>query len=317
LFAEHVVFYCPIDFYFIVKKYFDVIKPKKFIIAETELWFELLFQAKKIPCYLANARLTERSFKSYSLPVLKNITQIALDSFDMIFAQSKSDATRFAQLGISLEKIKILGNLKFDNLPKTLQAPSPRINNNEIVFIAGSSHQKDEEIILEAFNQVKLKNSAKSLQLIIAPRHLERIEQTEKFCQKYNLKYFRKSNIECPLSGDGESLGEKDVLILDTMGELSSFYRMADLAFLGGTWAKVGGHNPLEPLASGIPVLVGEHTFKISDLTDDLINRKLVFRTETVEEIVKYLENFIQKHPSIKKNQLEEINVAKNTVKYI
>lgn len=248
--------YCPYDYPFAIKRFLKNIRPTLLILMETEIWPNWLFYCGKqrIPIMLANAKLSENSFKGYQRfsfflkPLLSAITFIA--------AQSKQDAERFKRLGIAEEKIKIFGNLKFDlSLPTALfeQAKHWRTQSqcqNRSIFIAASTHDGEEKVILDAFQL--LKKQLPDLLLMIAPRHPERFEEVAKLCSHYSNHVVHRRHHEFATQ-------ETDIFIVDTMGELLLFYAISNVAFVGGSLVNIGGHNLLEAAACGIPTITGKY----------------------------------------------------------
>ncbi len=278
LFENILVFYCPFDFSLAINAWLKFLKPQALFIAETEIWPELLFKSaeNRIPVFLINGRLTDKSIKKYKL--IKPLIQKALKSFSKILVQTQADRERFLQIGASQKQIEVLGNLKFDSLQK-ISEPAKQalkqqlsLQKQTIVLIAGSTHSPEEEIICGLFKKLLNYFPQKDLRLILAPRHLERLSAIETICQKENLFYQKKSQID--------NFKTQEVLLLDTMGELTNLYAVCHLAFLGGTWAKVGGHNPLEPANYQLPIFVGPHTYKIAELAEQLKEIKLMQQIE-------------------------------------
>ncbi len=278
------VFYCPFDFYFAVKNWLTALRPKFIIIAETEIWPELLFQARQqnIPAFIVNGRLTDKSVQKYK--AIKPLMKEALQAFKIIFAQSKLDADRFKVIGAAEEQVQIVDNLKLDSmkcLPTEVVASIKDqlgILNSTFILIAGSTHAGEEEIVFEVYKFLVNKYPDNDIRLILAPRHLERLAEIESLCASKLLISTRKSALS----------HETDIwklLILDTMGELSSLYSVANIAFIGGTWVDIGGHNPLEAAAYGMPIFVGSYTYKITDLVELLKEKSFLYQIENLEEL--------------------------------
>ena len=267
------VFYYPFDFYFAVKNWFSALKPKFVIVAETEIWPEFLFQCmqRRVPVFIVNGRLTDRSVSKYRL--IKPLMQEALRAFKGIFVQSEADQKRFFQIGATEEQVEVLSNMKFDALPQLqperLQALKAELNlkQHSRVLIAGSTHKGEEELACQLYVALLKRHPNVDLRLIIAPRHLERLNEVEDACKTKQLQYIKRS--------DGTNNFDQ-VLILDTLGELNLFYGISQIALLGGTWTNVGGHNPLEAALYGIPIFAGPHTHKITDLVSQLEEMRLM-----------------------------------------
>ena len=234
---------------------------------ETELWPNLFKYCKScdIPVLLVNARMSEKSANGYAR--LKKLTGLTLADLSKIVAQTTEDANRLIQLGASKNDIIISGNLKFDvTLPHSLreQAQSLRrsFSVNRAVIIAASTHEGEEEQILDGFSSI-LKKYPDCL-LILAPRHPERFDSVYNLCVKQGYNTVRHQfNEVC--------LDSTQIYLLDTLGELPMFYAASDIAFIGGSLVPKGGQNVLEPASLGLPILVGPYTFNFLE-----INRQLV-----------------------------------------
>ncbi|MDD5215259.1 MAG: lipid IV(A) 3-deoxy-D-manno-octulosonic acid transferase, partial [Methylococcales bacterium] len=249
--VQHV--YLPYDLPDVVTRFLNAFKPKIAVIVETEIWANLYHACakKQIPLYLINARLSERSVRGYQkipalvLPALTAITKIA--------TQTEADKPRFIQIGAKSENVQNLGNIKFDvTIADEVLSQGQHLKNqlfkNRFVFLAASTHEGEEVLLLDAYQN--LKKLIPELLLAIAPRHPERFSHVENLANQANLKTItRTSNKICQ--------PDTDVFLIDTLGELKLFYATADLAFVGGSFVPIGGHNVLEPAAVGVPVLFG------------------------------------------------------------
>lgn len=242
--------YFPLDFPIFVKRMIKKINPKIVFIAETELWpnFAYLTNKNNIKTFIINARLSDRTFNSYKK--LKFLFKPVLKNYTSIFPQSRQDCEKFITLGADKNTTKIMGNLKFDI--KRPDISSLDIQKHTPTIIAGSTHTGEDEIILDSF--VELKKEIKDLKLLIAPRHLERCEKVFKLMTKTGLK--------CKLRSQKDY--DADIILIDTTGELGKLYSICDVAFIGGSFNKTGGHNPLEATVFAKPVISGNciHNFK-------------------------------------------------------
>ncbi|MDJ0626249.1 MAG: glycosyltransferase N-terminal domain-containing protein [Candidatus Caenarcaniphilales bacterium] len=317
---ECFVFYCPFDFYFAVKNWFTVIKPSLLIIAETEIWPELIHQARvnNVQTFIVNARLTDSSVKKYN--ILKPLMSELMRCVDTIFVQSKVNLERFISIGAQSEQLKVIDNLKFDSTQKSsedeVNALRKELNlqNESFVIIAGSTHKGEEELACSVFKSIVKNFPERDLRMIIAPRHLERLSEVKEICLTHSLEFLtRKDMLQTSLNENPfNSFGKSQILLLDTLGELTKFYGISNIAMLGGTWAKVGGHNPLEPIVYGVPVVVGPHTFKIDELLSQLSDFISVQKTES--EVRDFVTNYLVENPnsvSMKRLALQENSVSK------
>jgi 3-deoxy-D-manno-octulosonic-acid transferase len=244
----------PLDFPGAVRRALRCVEPDILVIAETEIWPNLLNQAKRFGCQLAlvNGRMTEKSFSRYRR--LGSWLREILDRFDLLAMQSQADAERYQRLGANAQRLKITGNAKFDasliELPQALMQEL-RLSPEQPVWVAGSTRPGEEEIILDAFAQIK--KQVPEAVLILAPRHLERLPEVEKMLLARRLEFMYRSRV-------ASELFDFSIIVLDTMGELVKIYGLGRIAFVGGSLVPLGGHNPLEPAGAGVPVLFGPHT---------------------------------------------------------
>lgn len=268
--------YFPFDFPFCINNMIKKIKPDAVFVVETELWpnFANIMNQKKIPLFIINGRISDRTFKSYKKlsfffgPILKKYTNI--------FTQSNQDMEKLVSIGASPYTTKIMGNLKFDiKKPDTKDLNFER-NLNHKIIIAGSTHTGEDEIILEAFQQ--LKKEIRNMKLIIAPRHPERNNAV--------FSLMEKTNLPCGKRSTKDNFEDKDIILLDTMGELGKFYSVCDVAFIGGSFNKTGGHNPLEAAIFEKPVLSGPSIHNFKDIYAILTNTDAGKVVKTQEELI-------------------------------
>ena len=259
--------YLPYDLPWAAARFLNRVQPKLAIIMETELWPNHIHQCAKrgIPVALANARLSARSAKGYAR--FAGLTRPMLQEMSLIAAQTETEAERFRQLGARPECVEVTGSIKFD---LTID-PQLLINARELreqwqaqerpVWIAASTHEGEDEIVLAAHRQ--LLASYPNALLILVPRHPERFNSVFELCRSEGFATVRRSS--------GESVkAQTQVLLGDTMGELLSLYALADSAFVGGSLVPNGGHNLLEPAALAKPVLSGPHLFNFLDIAAKL-----------------------------------------------
>lgn len=245
--------YFPADFPFVIKKFIDKINPKTVFIAETEIWpnFAMECKARGINIYIINGRISDSTFKSYH--TFKFIFKYFLSFYNGIYTQSEEDKNKFLKLGSNPNTTERMNNLKFDITKPAVDFEFDKCGSR--VFMAGSTHSGEDEIALLAYR--KLCEKASDIKMIIAPRHLTRADEVKSLVEAFGYKY--------ALRSEGKSdLKDIDVLILDTLGELGKMYAFSDLVFVGGSFNKTGGHNPLEAIVFGKPVLSGPsiHNFK-------------------------------------------------------
>ena len=234
-------------------------RPSLTVLVETEIWPNMVLQCKrhKIPVMLANARLSSRSARGYARAGL--LAKPVIASLALIACQQKADARRFIALGADSHKTLVTGSVKFDiarsrvirqrdSLLEQLAMGSDRL-----IFLAGSTHHGEEELVVAAFTQ--LRKTVPSALLVLAPRHPERIASIAR-------SILAPSPFHWLLRSTGQVVSaDTDILVLDTLGELAALTAAADVSFIGGSLVPHGGHNPLEAAAFGVPVIAGPHTF--------------------------------------------------------
>ena len=268
LFGDTVVHsYVPYDLASAVRRLFDCMRPGLVIIIETEIWPNLFRECglRKIPLVLASARVSAKSVSRYRR--LVGLFRETLSHGIVIAAQSEVDAGRFESLGANPERIYVTGNLKFDfhldpQVPAAGKAFREEHAAERPVWIAASTHDSEERVILAAHARV-LAERPEAL-LLIVPRHPERFQLVAGLVGRAGLSLVtRSSGAQCQAS--------TNVFLGDSMGELMMFYAAADVAFVAGSLAPIGGHNLLEPAALGLPVLTGPHYFNAVDIAHLLI----------------------------------------------
>ncbi|MCX8027774.1 MAG: 3-deoxy-D-manno-octulosonic acid transferase [Thermodesulfovibrionales bacterium] len=254
--------YLPFDIPITLNKTIDSINPKLILICETELWPNLMKIAHKrsIPVMLINGRISERSFKRYQL--IKYFMKSVLKLLDFFMMQNDVYKQRIISLGADPSKVCIIGNLKFDiDIPQKSLQWAEAISKRMI--IAGSTHEPEEQIILEAF--VSLSNHFQDIILVIAPRHPQRFRHVEKIISDTKMPFINRSNIT-----EGINLNQYSIILLDVMGELSILYKYCYLAILGGSFIPHGGQNPLEPAYWGKAIVCGPHMHNFYFIDDFL-----------------------------------------------
>lgn len=271
--------YLPYDLPIYIRNFLNRIVPQTLILMETELWPNLLYTCKqqRLKIILVNARLSDNSFINYKQ--VKFLVRGMLQQINVIAAQTKVDAERFIELGASESAVVIAGNLKFDMPKRTFK----RQIVDRLVWIAASTHEGEEELILQAFKQ--LKQQFPDLLLILVPRHPDRFEQVASLIAAHTLIYVRRSASEIPQANTEVWLG-------DTMGELDFFYAQADMAFVGGSLVPIGGHNLLEAVASGAATITGPHMDNFREITVKLLAAKAITVIHTVDELTNKLRSW-------------------------
>jgi 3-deoxy-D-manno-octulosonic-acid transferase len=280
--------YVPYDLPDAVARFLKRVNPSVAIIMETELWPNLFAECKtrEIPIMIANARLSEKSARGYRS--IAGLTREMLQSVDVIAAQATADAERFIALGIPKERVHITGNLKFDleipqDLPEKSKALRMQLGNDRLIWIAASTHQGEEEIILAAHRMIYEKNN--NALLILVPRHPERFDAMTTLAMQQGFHVVRRSqNQSCT--------PDVNVYVGDTMGELLLMYSVCDVAFVGGSLVPVGGHNMLEPAALGKPILTGPQLFNFAEISQMLFAAKGMIQIENANQLAERVTEF-------------------------
>ena len=273
--------YFPFDISFAINNFLNKINPSIVLIAETELWPNFAIQCKKrnIPLLIINGRISDKSLGSYKN--LKLFFSPILNLYSKIYTQSELDKERFIEIGTSSEKVEVMKNLKFD-IDKTPSDIDLKKGENK-VLIAGSTHSGENEILISAFD--KLRQSHKNLKFIIAPRHLERVKEIEQILSNYNYTFgYRSKN---------NDFTNFDIIILDTLGELKKAYAFSDIAFIGGSFNKTGGHNPLEATVYDIPTITGPSIKNFRDIYSILTKAGASVLVNNQSELEQTLDKFL------------------------
>ena len=257
--------YLPYDLPGAVARFLDCVQPRLLILMETELWPNLLYACRRkvIPVILANARLSARSAAGYQriAPLVREMLSSVL-----VAAQTEVDAKRFIDLGIPPTKIHVTGSIKFDaQLPKDSFSQTESLRHQwgkeRPVWIAASTHEGEEDAVLDAFYE--LKQEFIELVLVLVPRHPERFNRVAAKCRRRGFITVRRS--------EGNVDFQTEIYFGDTMGELPKLYAACDIAFVGGSLVPIGGHNLLEPAGLGLPIIMGPHVFECAEISRQLL----------------------------------------------
>ena len=272
---QHVdaVFYFPFDWAFIVKRTLNIVRPRVFVMMETEIWPNLLrlCRARGVKTVLINGRISSRSYPRYRL--IKPFFRRVLADVDRFCMQSDESARRIIELGADASKVTVTGSLKFDSLemPAVVSHGKPRervlrffrLSPNRLVLVAGSTVKGEEPAVLKAFS--RLKGASPSAMAILAPRQPERFGEVERLARDGGFVTARRSDL--PIDTEPRA----DVVVLDTIGELAQLYQVATVVFVGGSLVDHGGHNILEPAVFGKPILFGPHMQNFKEIVDAFV----------------------------------------------
>lgn len=273
--------YFPYDIPFCVFAFLSKIKPTVVLIAETELWpvFSYVCWMKKIPLYTINGRMSDSTFKLYR--VLKFFFARVLSRYTKILTQSEIDRNKLIAVGAPEERTSVMKNLKFD-----IKKSSETVDIGQDgfrVMIAGSTHKGEDEIVLDIFKEKHERYS--DVKLLLVPRHMTRLPQITPIIDSLGLKYGFRSK--------GDSFKDNDILILDTMGELSKMYSICSFAFIGGSFNKTGGHNPLEATVYSKPTITGPSIHNFRDIYWLLSQSTAGKIVKTPAELGEYVEKLL------------------------
>jgi len=297
LFAEEIAqgqifhVYLPYDLPGAMQRFLKAIHPRLGIIMETEIWPNLLnkTQQLKIPMWLLNARLSERSARGYQR--VQALIQAALQQFTGIAAQDHLDAQRLLALGANKTSLSITGSIKFDiqlNHKDIIAGKQLRKQlhwQDKTVLIAASTHKGEDEILLAVYKQLKVQHP--SLCLIIVPRHPERFQSVYQLLQaESSFNVLKRSQINTVHS-------LTDILLGDSMGEMIRYFSCADIVFMGGTLMPIGGHNILEPAALGLPIIVGHQMFNFNAINTLFLHYHAALQVAHVDELQQVLSDLL------------------------
>ena len=257
------VFYFPLDFAFAARRWFRALRPEMLVIAETEFWPNFLRVAREFETKVAivNARISDRSLKGYRR--WRMFVRPSLQRIDIFCAQTNADVERLKEIGAPSDRVLVGGNLKYDVPPPKAPAIVGELQESLAksgaapVLVCGSTVEGEEPLLLGTF--ANMLATYPGATMLLAPRHPQRFNDVEDLLRKTKTPFTRRSQWK------GESL-RGGVLLIDTIGELSSLYALADIAFVGGSLVPKGGHNIIEPAQHGVAVVVGPHTENFRDI---------------------------------------------------
>ena len=283
--------YFPFDTPSCVKRFLDNVQPDILLIAETEIWPNIVTECNNrgIKICIINGRISDRTYNSYK--TLRFFFNPILNKYSGIYTQSNEDLEKFLSLGTNPNITKRMNNLKFDITPPDI---SFNFEKSGKILLAASTHSGEDAIVLSVYK--KLKEIHHDLKLIIAPRHLTRKDEVESIVGESGFTYgFRSDSLN--------GMSDIDIMILDTMGELGKMFAFCDISFIGGSFNKTGGHNPLESIIFGKPVISGPSIHNFKDIYAIIKNAQAGF-------VVKNQNEFL----SVAEMLLSDTQLYKNTV---
>lgn len=279
------IFYFPFDWRFTVRRVLRKIRPNIVLLMETELWFNFIREAGRggAQVFIVNGRLSEKSLKRYLM--IKKTMRRVLHYVELAMMQGLDDAERIAQLGIRGNKIKVTGNLKFDQKPlenKNQLTAFFRerfgINNESSLIVAASTHAPEEKWILEAFKQVYKSAEGCLPRLLIAPRHPERFAEVAELIEQTAFRWVKRTD---PLSFDDE---RADVILLDSIGELRAIYPLSEIVFVGGSLIQRGGQSVLEPAIERNVIISGFYTMNFAEIVKKFVENQALIQLAELDE---------------------------------
>lgn len=316
-FSGKPIFYFPVDLSWITRKVLRRIRPSCIILIELEIWPNFLVSVceENIPLIIVNGRISNKSFKAYR--IISRISGTFYNSLtnkmNTYCARTELDAQRFRDLGISSEQVFVTGTMKYDNIPTHINENSKneladlfRIKDNDLVLIGGSTHEGEEEILLRIFE--RLSKAYPNLRLIIAPRHIERIKDVSRLIEKMGFIPVLKTQLE--VSNYNWQNTKKEIILIDTVGDLGKIYSLANYVFVGKSLVPSGGQNMMEPAGLGKPVIFGPHIFNFKEEVDLLLRNEAAKMIETEDELCEAIEFFIKNPEAAKEMGLRAQGVV-------
>ena len=281
------VFYFPFDWAFIVRRTLDLVRPRLFVMMETEIWPNLLRACRRrgVKTVVINGRISSRSYPRYRL--IKPFFRRVLADVDRFCMQSEESARRLVDLGADPSRVTVTGSLKFDSLelPAATAHGKPRervlrffrISPNRTVVVAGSTMRGEEAAVLRAFSRIKA--TMPGALAVLAPRQPERFGEVERLAREAGFVATRRT--ELPIDAEPRA----DVVVLDSIGELAQLYQLATAVFVGGSLADHGGHNILEPAIFGKPIVFGPHMQNFKEIADAFLGNDAAIQVHSDREL--------------------------------
>jgi len=277
------IFYFPFDWAFIVRRTLGIVKPRVFVMMETEIWPNLLRECRErgIKTVVINGRISSRSYPRYRLirPFFKRV----LGDIDRFCMQSEESARRLIELGGDATRVTVTGSLKFDSLDAPAAHGKERVlrffrmSSSRVSIVAGSTLRGEEAAVLRAFARVK--TTQPNALAIIAPRHPERFAEVERLAREAGFVTVRRSDL--PIDAEPRA----DVIVLDTLGELAQLYQVATAVFVGGSLTDHGGHNILEPAIFGKAIVFGPHMQNFKEIAAAFLQNGAAVQVQSDREL--------------------------------
>lgn len=290
--AEDISFF-PFDFKRSIRNFLDTVHPKLLILVETEIWPNLLLEAgsRKIHCMIVNGRISDKSYKKYRM--IRPLISRCLQNLSLACMSSQLYADRISALGFPPEKVVVTGNIKFDlriNLShqeRTSLMNQMGLDKDQAIFIAGSTAEGEDSILIDAY--LDASKLCKRSVFLLAPRHPQRTPDIEHHLQRRNLSYSKLSLLK---SGTGQRRG--DIIIIDTIGDLSKIYSFGTIIVVGGSLVPRGGQNILEPALFGKPVIFGQYMENFKEMADVFLESGAGFRVQDQNDLTETMKNLLK-----------------------
>jgi len=289
--AKDTLSYLPLDCRPAVARALESIKPACIVIAETEIWPNLILEAdrRKIPLIQINGRLSEKAFGKYRW--FRSSMNNLLEKDDRFFFKTDTDAKRYQQLGVSAEQFQVIGDMKFDApMPEHSEGRKAEIRyragvgDDDFLIVAGSTRAGEEALLLNVYRTLVESKSDINIRLALAPRHIERIEEVKQLCVNSSLAY----------AIYGQPDKSAPIILIDRMGILNDLYLAADIAFVGGTLVDIGGHNILEPIWAGIPALYGPYINNVLEASQYILDHNYGAKVSSPQQMADIIKDFME-----------------------
>ena len=311
------IFYFPLDLSWVTKKVILKKKPRFILLIELEIWPNFLISAfkKNIPVIILNGRISNKSVKAYRTisRISKDFRNSLTSELNVFCARTEFDAQRFRDLGIPGKQIFVTGTMKYDNIPTHIDkniskelAKLFNIDDDDLILVGGSTHAGEEEILIRVFE--RLNKVYPNLKLILAPRHVERTREVSKLIEKTGFVPVLKTEAE--RSGYKWQNTKREIILIDTVGDLEKVYSISNFVFVGKSLVPSGGQNMMEPAGMGNPVIFGPHTYNFEEEVDLLLKNSAAKEIETEEELFGTVEFFIRNPDAAKEMGLKAQKVV-------
>ncbi len=309
IYKNKYVFYFPVDLSFIVKRVFKKIRPDYIVLIELEVWpnFFVLTSKYKTPVLLVNGRISDKSMNFYGkLFRFSNSFRKSLVDNKVYCARTEADAARFKKLGIPSENAHVTGTMKYDNIDTNVDEEEKsrlqslfNISENDVVLVGGSTHNGEEEILLNLFKV--LRNETPQLRLILVPRHIERAKEIASLVEKKGFIAARKTVLQSDGKSRADFKSENSIIIVDTIGDLVNVYALAHCVFVGRSLVPRGGQNVMEPAGLAKPVVFGPHMFNFEEETKLLLENNAAKMVKDEEDLTNTIRALLS-NPELRKD---------------